>query len=85
MAELAIDVGQNPKTLPFQTANGLIEAPVTNLESITVGGMEIRNLPAAIHDAMTDPQVSGLLGLNFLSNFRMDIDTQKGMLYLEKK
>ena len=83
--ELAIDVGQNPKTLPFQTANGLIEAPVTNLESITVGGMEIRNLPAAIHDAMTDPQVSGLLGLNFLSNFRMDIDTQKGMLYLEKK
>ena len=51
----------------------------------TIGGMEIRNLPAAIHDAMTDPQVAGLLGLNFLSNFRMDIDTQKGMLYLEKK
>jgi clan AA aspartic protease (TIGR02281 family) len=83
--DLAIDVGQNPKTLPFQTANGLIQAPVTNLESITVGGMEIRNLPAAVHDAMPDPQVAGLLGLNFLSNFRMDIDTQKGMLYLEKK
>ena len=83
--ELAIDVGQNPKTLPFQTANGLIEAPVTNLESITVGGMEIRNLPAAVHDAVPDPEVAGLLGLNFLSNFRMDIDTQKGMLYLEKK
>lgn len=83
--ELAIDVGQNPKTLPFQTANGLIQAPVTNLESIMVGGMEIRNLPAAVHDAVPDPQVAGLLGLNFLSNFRMDIDTQKGMLYLEKK
>jgi clan AA aspartic protease (TIGR02281 family) len=83
--DLAIDVGQNPKTVPFQTANGLIQAPVTNLESITVGGMEIRNLPAAVHDAMPDPQVAGLLGLNFLSNFRMDIDTQKGMLYLEKK
>ena len=30
-------------------------------------------------------KVAGLLGLNFLSNFRTDIDTQKGMLYLEKK
>ncbi len=83
--ELSIDVGQNPKTLPFQTANGLIQAPVTNLESIMVGGLEIRNLPAAVHDAVPDPEVAGLLGLNFLSNFRMDIDTQKGMLYLEKK
>jgi aspartyl protease family protein len=83
--DLAIDVGANPKTLPFQTANGLIQAPVTSLESIAVGGMEIRNLPAAVHDAVPDPEVAGLLGLNFLSNFRMDIDTQKGVLHLEKK
>jgi len=83
--DLLIDIGQNAKTLPFQTANGLINAPVTNLESISVGGMEIRNLTAAVHDAIPDPQVAGLLGLNFLSNFRMDIDTQKRMLHLEKK
>jgi clan AA aspartic protease (TIGR02281 family) len=83
--DLAIDVGPTPKTLQFQTANGLIQAPVTNLESIAVGGMEIRNLPTAVHDAVPDPQVAGLLGLNFLSNFRMDIDTQKGLLHLEKK
>ena len=83
--DLSIDVGPNPKTLQFQTANGLIQAPVTSLESVTVGGMEIRNLPTAVHDAMPDPQVAGLLGLNFLSNFRMDIDTQKGLLHLEKK
>ena len=83
--ELAIDVGANTKTLPFQTANGVINAPVTSLDSITVGGMEIRDLPTAVHDAVPDPQVAGLLGLNFLSNFRMDIDTQKGILHLEKK
>jgi clan AA aspartic protease (TIGR02281 family) len=83
--ELALDIGPSSKTLPFQTANGLINAPVTNLDSITVGGMEIRDLPTAVHDAVPDPQVAGLLGLNFLSNFRMDIDTQKGVLHLEKK
>ena len=83
--ELDIDLTQDQRTMPFQTANGLIQAPLTNLESITVGGMEIKNLTAAVHDAVPDPQVAGLLGLNFLTNFRMDIDTQKGLLHLEKK
>ncbi len=75
--ELDIDLTQDQRTMPFQTANGLIQAPLTNLESISVGGMEIKNLTAAVHDAVPDPQVAGLLGLNFLSNFRIDIDTQK--------
>jgi len=84
-SDLGIELGANPKTLPFQTANGLINAPVTNMESISIGGLEIRNIAIAIHDAVPDPQVAGLLGLNFLSNFKMDIDTQKGFLHLEKK
>ena len=83
--ELAIETGQNGRTVPFQTANGLIQAPLISLESITVGGMEVNNLTAAIHDILPDSKIAGLLGLNFLSNFRMDIDTQKGLLNLEKK
>jgi clan AA aspartic protease (TIGR02281 family) len=83
--ELSIDPQQTQRTMPFQTANGVIQAPLTNLESVTVGGMEIKNLTAAIHDAVPSAQVAGLLGLNFLSNFRLDIDTDKGLLHLEKK
>ena len=83
--DLGIELGANPKTMPFQTANGLINAPITNLESISIGGLEIRNTMIAIHHAVPDPQIAGLLGLNFLSNFKMDIDTQKGFLHLEKK
>lgn len=83
--DLAIDVSRNAKTVPFHTANGVVEAPLTNLESITVGGLEIKNLTAAVHDTTPDAHASGLLGLNFLSNFRMDIDTQRGVLHLEKK
>ena len=83
--ELAIETEQNRQTAPFQTANGIIQAPLVSLESISVGGMEIRNLTAAVHDVLSDPRIAGLLGLNFLSNFRMDIDTQKGVLHLEKK
>jgi hypothetical protein len=45
----------------------------------------MKNLSAVIHDVVPGSHVAGLLGLNFLSNFRMDIDTQKGLLHLEKK
>jgi len=83
--ELDIDPGRSQRTLPFQTANGVIQAPLASLESINVGGVEIRDLTAAIHDIAPNSQVAGLLGLNFLSNFRMDIDTQKSLLHLEKK
>ncbi|HXV79466.1 MAG TPA: TIGR02281 family clan AA aspartic protease [Candidatus Binatia bacterium] len=82
---LDIETEQNRQTAPFQTANGIIQAPLVSLESISVGGMEIRNLTAAVHDVLSDSRIAGLLGLNFLSNFRMDIDTQKGVLHLEKK
>ena len=82
---LDIDPSESQRTMPFQTANGVIQAPLTNLESINVGGVEIKNLTAAVHDVAPSSQVAGLLGLNFLTNFRMDIDTQKGMLHLEKK
>ena len=83
--ELDIVHSGNERRLPIQTANGTIQAPLTSLESINVGGMEMKNLTAVIHDAVPNSQIAGLLGLNFLSNFRMDIDTQKGLLHLEKK
>ena len=83
--QLDIDASQNARTMPFQTANGMIEAPLINLDSISVAGLELKNLTAAVHDAMPDPAVAGLLGLNFLTNFRMDIDTEKGVVHLEKK
>jgi clan AA aspartic protease (TIGR02281 family) len=83
--ELAVGADASPRTVPFQTANGLIQAPLISLDSISVAGMEIKNLTAAVHDVIPDGKIAGLLGLNFLSNFRLDIDTQKGVLNLEKK
>jgi clan AA aspartic protease (TIGR02281 family) len=83
--QLDIDASQNARSMPFQTANGMIHAPLINLDSISVAGLELKNLTAAIHDAMPDSAAAGLLGLNFLTNFRMDIDTDKGIVHLEKK
>jgi len=83
--ELEIDLEKKLPTIPFQTANGVIQAPLVTLSSIDVGGLQVKDLTAAVHDVFPDPGISGLLGLNFLSQFRMDIDTQNGLLHLEKK
>ncbi len=83
--ELGIDLEKKLPTIPFQTANGVIRAPLVSLDSIEVGGMKVKDLTAAVYDVFPDPTIAGLLGLNFLSKFRMDIDTENGLLHLEKK
>ena len=83
--QLDIDMDRNTHSMPFQTANGMIQAALINLDSISVAGLEMKNLSAAVHDALPDPEVAGLLGLNFLTNFRLDIDSEKGFVHLEKK
>ncbi len=83
--KLGIDLRKEHQKVRLQTANGMIDAPLVSLESVEVGGMRVNKLKAAVHDFSKDRAVSGLLGLNFLSHFRLDIDTQKGILVLEKK
>lgn len=83
--ELEIDLGQDLPTIPFQTANGIIRAPLVTLAALDVGGMRLRDLTAAVYDVFPDSRVSGLLGLNFLSHFRIDIDTRNQLLHLERK
>jgi clan AA aspartic protease (TIGR02281 family) len=83
--ELDIDLEKKLPTIPFQTVNGTIQAPLITLDSIELGGMRIRDLTAAVHDISSDPGSVGLLGLNFLNNFRMDIDMKGQILVLEKK
>ena len=83
--ELNVQPSGSQSALSFQTAAGIIQAPVVTLQSIIVGGMEVKDLAAAIHDIAPGSAVAGLLGLNFLSNFRLDIDTENGVLHLERR
>ena len=83
--ELEIDLESNPSLIPLQTANGIIQAPLVSVRSIEVGGLGLKDLTVAVHDVFPDPAIAGLLGLNFLSQFRLDIDSKAGVLRLEKK
>ena len=83
--KLRIDLKKNHPKIRLQTANGVIEVPLVTLDSIEVSGMRVDDLAAAVHDFSNDSSISGLLGLNYLSKFRMDLDTENGVLVLEKK
>lgn len=84
-AKLGLDVTKPVAMMKFHTANGMIEAPVLNLASLTVGGLRLDSLQVVIHDWSPHTEVHGLLGLNYLRHFKMDIDTDRSVLELELK
>ena len=82
--ELGIDLEKRIPTIPVQTVGGLTNVPVVVLDSIEIGGMQVNHITVAVYDPQ-DPYNTGLLGVNFLSGFRVEIDLRDGVLVLEKR
>ncbi len=74
---------RNPRRKIY-TASGELYAPEVVLDSISLEGFEVNNVKALVMDLPNQPDV-GLLGLNFLRRFRMDLNTDEGMLLLAPK
>jgi len=82
--EAARKLGIDVKEVPVHhlvTASGLTIAPEITLDSIQIGGWTEKNIKAFIMD-MPDQSGAGLLGLNYLHRFRMELNTQAGVLTL---
>ena len=71
---------RNPRRKVF-TASGELYAPEVTLDSITLEGYAVNNVKALVMDIPNQPDV-GLLGLNYLSRFRMDLNSDEGLLML---
>jgi clan AA aspartic protease (TIGR02281 family) len=74
---------RNPRRKVF-TAAGELYAPEVVLDSITLEGFETYNVKALVMDIPNQPGL-GLLGLNYLRRFRVDLNTDEGMLMLAPK
>jgi clan AA aspartic protease (TIGR02281 family) len=74
---------RNPRRKVY-TASGELYAPEVVLDSITLEGFETYNVKALVMDLPNQPDL-GLLGLNYLRRFRMDLNTDEGMLLLAPK
>jgi clan AA aspartic protease (TIGR02281 family) len=84
VADLGLTITvRNPRRTVY-TAGGVTYAPEVILDSITVEGFEINNVRALVLDLPNQPN-TGLLGMNYLRRFRMDLNTDEGILLLAPK
>ncbi len=70
------------KTRAFNTANGLVRAPIYILDSLTVGDWQVKQLEVGVLVGLGDSGIDGLLGMNFLKNFQFFIDQNEALLRL---
>jgi hypothetical protein len=66
----------------FHTAGGLISVMLAPLQSLKVGEAEVNNLTVAVHDFSPNPELEGLLGMDFLSRYQVGLDSQRRVLVL---
>ena len=81
---LGLEVEASNPLRKVYTAGGVIYAPEVTLSSITVEGWEVNDLKALVLD-LPNQSEWGLLGMNYLRRFRMDINTENGVLLLEPR
>ena len=67
-----------------QTAGGPVNANAVILSSIELQGWVVYDVKALVMD-LPNRSGLGLLGLNFLNSFRVDLQTEAGILTLEPK
>ncbi|HXV49171.1 MAG TPA: retropepsin-like aspartic protease [Candidatus Binatia bacterium] len=67
------------------TGSGIEYAPRTSACSATAIGQRMVNLDVLCHDLPPESGVDGLLGLNFLRNFKLTIRFRKGIIDLNRE
>ncbi len=87
--EVANDLGllgdPEAQLVTLKTAGGIVKAEMVRLDSIRIEEAEVENTYAAIHELPDSPPgIDGLLGLTFLRQFQVTLDTAKGLLHLRK-
>ena len=82
--ELGItDLERRPR-VRFRAASGDIEAPLVQVKSLRIRDAYVEDITVAICDTCGDGLIDGLLGLNFLQRFNVEIDGPSGRLLFRK-
>lgn len=85
---VAIRIGIDLKTIQrmrIAPASGsTIRVPLTKINELRVGIIRVKNLSITILDFPLELRVDGLLGMNFLRNFRFTIEPDTATLVLRK-
>jgi clan AA aspartic protease (TIGR02281 family) len=70
------------RTIPVATANGQVDADLIALDALEIRDARLAGVDAVVMDAV-EPPLIGIIGLNFLTQFRFSVDLGGGTLRLE--
>ena len=82
--QLGYQIGPNHERVVIRTASDLISAPVIVLESVSLSGYAVRNVKAIVL-ADQGGDARGLLGLNFLNQFKYSVNPERREFRLERR
>jgi clan AA aspartic protease (TIGR02281 family) len=77
--ELGLDL-ENARTGRYATANGVVEQKLVRLDSVSLQGAAVEDVPATVSPSMRE----GLLGLSYWNHFKYDIDPVNGIVTLKR-
>lgn len=80
--ELGIDVPDDAPSLEFNTAGGLRESRMVHLPALTLGNIRIPGLLVSVCDSCATERTGGLLGLNVMREFLVQMDYQGNRMRL---
>jgi clan AA aspartic protease (TIGR02281 family) len=81
--ELGLLSGSGVDLSTVNTAGGSVQVSMTKVDHLQVGEAHAEQVQVAIHDLPDGISgVSGLLGMSFLKNFTVTLDSDRGFLYL---
>jgi aspartyl protease family protein len=81
--KLSLNLAQAPQTFVFLADGKKVEAKSVTLKSIKLGDALVENIQAIVLPSPPSDHVDGLLGMNFLQNFVMNLDST-GKLQLKQ-
>ena len=82
LLELGIDPWASGKTRKFNTANGIVIAPVITLSGLKLGKQFVEDIAVAAIDISGEHDIDGLLGMNYLQHYTFFIDQEENTLIL---
>jgi predicted aspartyl protease len=86
-SQLGLSVPAAAPLVQFVIAGGQrVQAPLVSVDSLEIGHARVAPLEVLAYDAIPeDPNLDGLIGLNFLNHFAVNIDRGAGVLTLAPK
>ncbi len=68
----------------LQTANGVVSAPLVEIEEVVADRVSINNVLGVVQQVTPNPNL-GLLGMSFFGKHKMTIDHERNTIVLEPK